>query len=337
MGGWAVLYQGLSKMTGYDVVRVVLGTTLLTAAALKGHQLATEPVVGAGLSDSRWFLIGVVEFELLFGLWLLAGIYAKWTWIAACLCFGCFAAVSLSQALAGDASCGCFGKLPIDPWYTFALDVAAVMALLNSCAEDGESQLAARVKDSLRGYGGRKFFWGVGHPLHRVVGVVGVSLAVGIPGALLMASYRPASLGSDDEIVGYSRIVLLEPQEWVGERFPLFNQIDVGNRLARGAWVLVLYHLNCPKCHEVIAKYERMASDSGDQPDRPRVALVEVPQAGASREGLVVSNPACVMGRLNESQEWFVSTPVVLSLENAIVTKLSEEPGEEVLMDNGHG
>jgi len=61
------------RLAGYDVVRIVVGFVLLTAAALKGYQLAAGPVAETGLLTSRWFLIGVVEFELFFGLWLLAG------------------------------------------------------------------------------------------------------------------------------------------------------------------------------------------------------------------------------------------------------------------------
>lgn len=114
MGGRAALFRRFSRVAGFDVVRVVLGVILLRVAGLEGCQSAADPVAGTGLFDSRWFLIGVVEFELLFGYWLLAGICAKWTWIAACLCFGRFAVVSLSEALAGCASCGCLGKLPIN-------------------------------------------------------------------------------------------------------------------------------------------------------------------------------------------------------------------------------
>ena len=49
-----------------------MALVLLAAAGLKGHQLATESILGSGLMESRWFLIGVVEFELLFALWLLS-------------------------------------------------------------------------------------------------------------------------------------------------------------------------------------------------------------------------------------------------------------------------
>lgn len=46
----------------FRVVQICLALLLLTAAGLKTHQLATEPVLGGGLLVSRWFLVGVVEF-----------------------------------------------------------------------------------------------------------------------------------------------------------------------------------------------------------------------------------------------------------------------------------
>ena len=73
----------LRPLTGYDAVRVAVGILLLTAAGLKGYQLATEPLLGTGFLDSRWLLTMTVEFELLFGLWLLANIWPKLSWAAA--------------------------------------------------------------------------------------------------------------------------------------------------------------------------------------------------------------------------------------------------------------
>jgi len=137
------------RIAGYDVVRIVLGLVLLTAAALKGHQLATEPVAGTGLLTSRWFLIGVVEFEFFFGLWLLAGPYPKWTWAAAFCCFALFAGVSLWKGLSGEACCGCFGRVPVNPWYTLILDLAAVGALLCWRPRRGRWPVPARGGSSL--------------------------------------------------------------------------------------------------------------------------------------------------------------------------------------------
>ena len=65
---------------GYDALRLFLALLLLTAAGLKAHQLATGPLLGPGLLESRWFLVAVVEFELFFGLWLISGLFSFATW-----------------------------------------------------------------------------------------------------------------------------------------------------------------------------------------------------------------------------------------------------------------
>lgn len=128
MSGWGwIRTRGWQP---YDAVRVALGLVLLVAAGLKAHQLATEPILGRGILNSPLFLIGLVEFELLLGVWLLFGLYPRYTRLAAVGVFAVFACVSLLQALRGQPTCGCFGKVAIDPWYTFAFDSVAVVCLL---------------------------------------------------------------------------------------------------------------------------------------------------------------------------------------------------------------
>ncbi len=51
-----------------DAVIKVLGTLLLSAAVLKGHQLLTEPVANSDIWSNRAFLIFQVEFELALGI-----------------------------------------------------------------------------------------------------------------------------------------------------------------------------------------------------------------------------------------------------------------------------
>lgn len=43
----------MRKSDGYGVVRWLLAGLMLVAAGLKGYQLATVPVLGSGLLDSR--------------------------------------------------------------------------------------------------------------------------------------------------------------------------------------------------------------------------------------------------------------------------------------------
>ena len=75
-GCWTWLPSGGFPLGGgYVAVRVILAAILVSAAALKGYQLATGPVLGTGLFSSRILLIAVVEFEWLLGVWLITGLY----------------------------------------------------------------------------------------------------------------------------------------------------------------------------------------------------------------------------------------------------------------------
>ncbi len=309
-----VVKMCVPTVAGYDVVRIGLGVLLLTAAALKGYQLATEPVLETSLLTSRWFLIGVVEFELFFGLWLLAGLYAKWTWRATLLCFGGFACVAFYKALAGEASCGCFGKVPVNPWYTLTLDAAAVAALLSW--RPIENNLA---DNDSHGWG---CFSTLLHPVRRFGVVVVVSLAIGVPGALAMSVFAAASLTDPGDVFGDGEFVVLEPETWIGKRFPLFKYIDIGDQLAQGEWIVVLYHSDCSKCQDALPTYELMARQRAYLPDTPGVALIEVQRGGRQ---LAKRCPSCSHGRLTEDRKWLVETPTVVVLLNGAVVSLGRD------------
>ena len=296
------LRLNLSGTVGYDVVRSLLGLILLTAAALKGYQLATEPVANNGILTSRWFLIAQVEFELMFGLLLLSGLYKRLMWMVALVCFAGFSLVTLYKGLTGAASCGCFGKVEVNPWYTLIFDLGAVTALLIFRPNGKHRQCV-------------QFHW------FRSAMVAAVALVAGIPGGLAMASYIPAAVTAQGDIIGDGQIVVFEPETWVGKRFPLLKYIDIGDKLAKGKWIVLLYHHDCPQCHEAIPKYEQMAKEMAvaGQADSPHIALIEVPPYGDVPYDLRNRNSWCRLGRLSDINEWFVVTSTVVSLIEAQV------------------
>jgi hypothetical protein len=273
---------------GWHRVRIGVAVLLLTASALKCWQLATEPIVGTGLLESRWLLMATVEFELLFGFWLLANNWARPTWAAALACFALFTCVSLCKAISGHATCGCFGRVAVNPWYTGTLDVAIVLSLLRW-----------RPKES--------FF-----AVHRATVVLIVWLAVGIPAAYAMGSYTDATLSDAGKITADGKVVVLEPERWVGKRFPLLDYIDIGNKLKEGGWTVLLYHWDCPRCKAVMADMIKGKS---------KVVCVEVPPFE------VAEKPATtyIGARLKTDHEWFVATPVILRLVNGSVVEVHEE------------
>jgi hypothetical protein len=301
--------------SGYDVLRVLLAAVLLTAAALKAYQLATEPVAGHGLLDSRWLLMATVEFELLFGIWLLSGSLPKPTWAAALICFSLFACVSLYKGMAGEASCGCWGRVAVSPWWTGIFDLAIVMALLRwqpSAASplppgEGKGEGALSAISVVR----------------RAVGVLAIWLLIGVPAAVAMGSYTSITLSDAGDIIGDDKIVVLEPEEWVGKRFPLLDYIDIGDKLKDGEWFVILYHYDCPKCQEAIKKLVHEMLVKGK---RTHVALIEVPPYGETQSYISLTEVGFWLGRLSSEREWFVITPTQLQLERGIIVESTIGP-----------
>ena len=114
------------RSRAYSTLRLALATLLLVAALLKGHELATEPVAGGTIFDSRPWLVGVVQGQLFLGIWLAANVYPRTVKFVTLAVFFAFACVSAYKVLSGADSCGCFGKANVDPRWT----LAAVVTLL---------------------------------------------------------------------------------------------------------------------------------------------------------------------------------------------------------------
>jgi hypothetical protein len=113
------------------LVRCALSLLLLTAAALKAHGLAVDPVARTGLFSLAEFQLVVIIAEVFLGIWLLSGKHPLGSWLAALATFSLFAAVSFYQGWIGQSSCGCAGRLvTVSPWWAFGLDVAIITALI---------------------------------------------------------------------------------------------------------------------------------------------------------------------------------------------------------------
>jgi len=305
--------RGLSAARGarlkgcLALVPVTLGLVLLVAGLLKSYQLVTEPTAASGILGLRWLTVGGVELELLLGLWLLTGVCPRHARGAALLCFAGFLAVSLSRARSGEVSCGCFGKVPVSPWVTAGLDLVAVAALWAWRPADG----AVKAPRSAPG-------------TFALAGATALLLVV--VGALGVARPAPASVDEDGDIIGDGP-VMLEPEKWVGKRFPLLRHIDIGPQLASGHWVVVLYRRHCPRCQEELLKYERLARESAWLAGGLQVAFVAVPQAGEAGERTDAGPSPCLRGSLSSAREWFVKVPAALHVEGGRVTAVGNGEG----------
>jgi len=324
---------------------MAMAVVLLTAAGLKAHQLMAMPIAGTGLLESRWFMIGVVEFELLFSLWLLSTLLPNvfgtgcplaggvptengtrrvpdtfsgdegfWTWLASTVLFSAFGCVSLWKALGGEATCGCFGSLEVHPWFTTAMDWAFVAALIRFRPQSPRP---------------RKFPSAYG--LLRVGSVVVIWALVGGPAGFAMATFQPTTLSDAGSITGEGHVVVSEPERWVGMRLPLLNYIDIGEQLVSGEWTVVFYRSGCPDCASLLRDYKRRASE---EVFTSRVALVEVPPYGDADDGSDLPGPNFISGRLSDAREWFIKTPLQVKLADGIVSWQSEQDRDGLALSN---
>lgn len=317
----------------FTVVRILLGVILLAAAILKGHQAATQPLAEDSLFSMRWFVTAQVLGEYVFALLLLAGVYARQVrWLAIVL-FAAFAVVSAFEWAGGAESCGCFGSVQVPPYITMLFDILACVALVLCRPAD---RVSPNTSDSAA-VSSRD-----GSYAPRLAGVVVLSLLGGIPAGIAMATFTPNRIDAQGNIVSARQrqspattqaevadtdaettadrgtksppVVLLEPQEWVGTRWPLLRHVDIADRLAAGTWLVVIHHHDCSTCEEAIPMYQFWARDTSA--DTLQVAFVEMPPYGPLP---VEKDTICLWGSLTDSIQWFATTPVVVLMQDARV------------------
>jgi len=299
------------------LVPVLVGGLLLVSAALKADQLLVDEAAQDGLFGARWFLMAVVEFELMLGIWLLSGIFAFRCRQVVLVVFAMFAIVALQKGLSGESSCGCFGRLEVNPWWTFGLDLLVLRALWNwnplasfqvpvAQGKETAQESAAETESSTR--------TGINR---RAMAVVGLLLLIGIPISIKMLSAQNATLTQAGTIVGDGQLVILEPETWIGKPFPIASHIDIGDQLLKGDWIVVLFHHGCPECQEALPQYEQLAQEDG----RKRIAVIEIPPYGKKSDHAVAS----LYGRLTDKREWFVQAPVEISVKSGMVEAASTE------------
>jgi len=320
-----------------SVVLRSLGVLLLAAASLKGHELLTTPVANVDIWSYRPFLVFQVEFELVLAIWLLSGLWKRIAWFVTIACFAVFCCVTLYRGLSGAASCGCFGNVHVNPWITlFVLDLPAALALVFFKPKGTTQALrlfVLRISEPIRTHARRKSVWEESagrswwiftvraikrlvHPLQPVrCSVIGAVILVAVSSTtVVLALNEPPSVTASYEV--------LEPETWKGKELPILEHIDVVDELKTGTWLVLLYHYDCPDCARAIPEYERMARDLAGNEDFLRLALVAVPPYG---HGPVAADSPCLLGRLAETKEWFVTTPAVALMTQGVVTLAWEE------------
>jgi len=273
---------------------VVCGGLLIVAASLKVLYPAAVGLTGATGGTFAWYAATIsIVIELLLGWGLVAGIGPKYLRPAAGILFMLFAVYSMHRAVAGFKQCGCFGAVSVPPWVTAAIDLVAAAGLLVLPAE-------SLLRHSRRA---------------RVAAVTAV--AISLPVLWMGLSWVNSASRGGVAAWTSGGMKILSPNEWVGKAFPIASSIAPATNIADGAWDVLMFHHDCPKCQEVVPVQREHAAANPST----RLLLLEVPPCGPPP----TVPPNVMVAKLNERQSWFVSAPVMIRVKNGVVTSVTTD------------
>jgi len=273
---------------------VACGGLLIAAASLKVLYPAAASLTGATGGTFPWYAASIlIVIELLLGWGLVVGIGPKYLRPAAGILFTLFAVYSMHLAVAGFKQCGCFGAVSVPPWITAAIDLVAAVGLLVPPAE-------SLLRHSRRA---------------RVAAVTAV--AISLPVLWMGLSWVNSASRGGVAAWTSGGMKILSPDEWVGKAFPIASSIAPATNIAEGAWDVLMFHHSCPKCQEVVPVQREHAAANPST----RLLLLEVPPCGPPP----TVSPNVTVAKLNERQSWFVSAPVMIRVENGVVTSVTTD------------
>lgn len=277
----------------------LLGGFLLLTALLKSFSPEHSAMLQSGYGIPRWLTIAAIQAELVVGLLLISGGWRRLAWPATFVLFAAFAAFSLYRALAGYESCGCFGPLKINPWWTLALD-AGILTVLVAWRRELTLEPAQPAANR------RRWFCAAAYPA-----LSALTLA-------LMVSSGPLQIDAATPLQDDGRLVILEPQTWVGQPFPLSDHIAPHVDFSQGDWTVLLYHHDCPKCQEALPQYEELAASAASA----HVLFVQMPPYAHEA---FYRPTAATHARLSDEREWFVQAPMEIRVSAGKVVDASGE------------
>jgi thiol-disulfide isomerase/thioredoxin len=333
------------------IVMAVAGVFLIVAAALKANQILTEPILAKGFWESWLFLVIQIPLEFGLGIWLVCGLFRRAAWLLATLAFGGFIIITGYKALAGDASCGCFGTVHVNPWITLLTIDLPLFILLAVFRPKGEKLLPPPWPSA-------KHFFGVAIPAIIFLAILVPALVFNKPPEktdtyevirpsqwTTVKSVKPVKplppVDTNTSLVAADANVAvvikppvtdanMEPNKAAPapvqpqHEWPMFKRIDIADSLRSGIVVVLLYHFDCPGCQEAIPRYEKLNKELSGNEDAIRFAFIAIPPYGEEKLNPVPKDTKCLTGKLISDRKEIMMSPFVVLLQDSAVVKAWE-------------
>jgi len=296
-----------------ELPRFVAGGLLLVACVFRLYGLLAHSADGA---LPAWLAGALLPAEAVLAIWLFSGLRAPLARIATLTLFTAFACHSFLAALHGRPLCGCFGGFSVSPWVVLFGDAGVILFLWRWQPAMSPSRWFGSGGDGQQG----SWVSLCRRPLldRGLLAALVPCLLLGLPAGWL-ASQQYFSAGR----VGAGELYIAEAETWIGQERPLLESVDIGQELRADEWIVPLYHHDCSRYQEAVDHYESVAPGSDSLP--VRIALIEVPPIG---QDAAASDSLCRRGRLDDSREWLVETPLCLWISAGVVREPFETKTE---------
>ena len=278
------------------IVMYLAAVILLFAATTKYIMVMSVPVLSAGFFQSREFIIINIFLTTGLGIWLLCGLFIKAAHLLAILAYSVFALDNLYKILIGSASCGCFGRVEVNPWLTLLAINIPMLILLVSFRPVGEKLFPPPFPKA-------SHFFGTAIPTFLLLAVLVYSSLTFTP-SVSTETYR-----------------LVDHDSWVGTEFEMLLQIDVADELREGFCIILFYNNDCPNCREAVPIYSNMYDEMFSGDGSTKIAFIEKPPYGNPADSPVPSDTQCITGKLDTTLKWYAASPLLVVIEDGIVLK----------------
>jgi len=230
-----------------------------------------------------------------------------------------FLPILVGDVLMGTSSCGCFGAVKVHPGITLVVDLALLAGLV----------LLGRGVPSLR--------LGPTLPSARTVaaGVAAIAAFALAFGWIGLTAKAPSSAAADATAAASGGAVALpaagyylpDYTSWIGSSYrdvDLFGWVaGLPDDLGTGSQLVLFYRKDCEHCHELMEVWFSGALLL------PTTAIAVPERGGWPEVDLGMPCADCGLAELPAGVDWFLQTPVLVRLEDGIVTCATEVSADD--------
>jgi hypothetical protein len=346
------------------IVMTLAGLLLIVATVLKFQEMLSICIPSwqvnkLGFWESYEFFLIQIPLEFALGVWLVSGLFRKAAWLAGLVCYLGFIGVTLTKAITGAESCGCFGQIHVNPWITLAAIDVPLFLLLAIFRPKGTKLLPPPWPNLF-------------YLLLIAVPTIGVMVAS--PAALValkpdcikaeddqpdesaqlrlqMHQLKQALSEKEQEIDSLKAAILelqtkpvqdepsasvpeiteqpapieqqtreIQPWDWL----EFVIEDEVRQQIREGLVVVMMHRFDCEVCEEMVPRYSDYYREMTEQGmDEFKIVFLAIPPYGD--EDHVPEDTTCITGQLSDEQKWGLMSPYVVALLDGELVKTWEQ------------